>query len=354
GVDGAASEDLAVGVDDALPADPTSAASVPDEASSKLGGGASGEYLLPVAVANAGVGGAADVALMGAIGAAAVVGPSGDEPHDVQVPSGEADASPAVADEPSVSVVGKTSPHGKTEALGDDGVVAPPSLPVGVSTSVGGDALPDAVVASGEVSALPDGSGATGSAREGSTAEVVIPVSPGVDTESPDGPGSVGAAPDVSVSASPAAVAAGLDATSGKSVAEAPAPGGGFAPEVSDDSAVPPASGVSDAGEGVELQGGTAVLPEDIAGGANDDHEPWADSTGQMAAIRDTLTTPSPVIEVGASNPAAAAAAAADVPPGDASATVPPDMGDVEGGDAPPVAGLAAASSDAAAVGDDE
>ncbi|CAM9343663.1 unnamed protein product [Ectocarpus sp. 13 AM-2016] len=344
--------DLAVGVDDAPPADPTSAASVPDEASFKLGGGASGEYLLPVAVANAGVSGAADVASMGTIGAAAVVGLSGDEPHHVQVPSGGADASPAVADEPSVSVVGKTSPHGKTEALGDDdGAVAPPSLPGGVATSVGGDALPDSVVVSGEVSMLPEGNGATGSAPEGSTAEVVIPVSPGVDTESPDRPGSVSAAPDVSVSASPATVAAGLDATSGNSVAEAPAPGGGFAPEVSDDSAVPPASGVSRAGEGVELVGGTAVLPEDIAGGANDDHEPSADSTGQMAAIRDTPTTPSSVIEFSASDPAAAAA---DVPPGDASATMPPDMGDVEGGDAPPVAGVAAASSDAAAVGDDE
>ncbi|CAM9963673.1 unnamed protein product, partial [Ectocarpus sp. 8 AP-2014] len=266
GVEGAASEDLAVGVDHAPPVDPTSAASGPDEASSKLGGGASGEDFLPVAVADAGVGGTADVALLGANGAAPVVGPSGDEAHDIEVPSGGVDASPSVADEPSVSVLGKTSPHGKTEALGDDGVVAPPSLPGGVSTSVGGDALPDAVVASGEVSAPPDGSGASGSAPEGSTAEVVIPVSPGVDTESPDGPGSVGAAPDVSVSASPAAVAAGLDATSGNSVAEAPAPGGGSAPEVSDDSAVPPASGVSGAGEGVELPGGTAVLPVDVSG----------------------------------------------------------------------------------------
>ncbi|CAM9943490.1 unnamed protein product, partial [Ectocarpus sp. 4 AP-2014] len=354
GVDGAASEDLAVGVDDAPRADPTSVASVPDEASSKLAGGASGEYLLSVAVANAGVGGATDVALLGANGAAAAVGPSGDEPRDVEVASGGVDASPSVADEPSVSVVRKTLPHGKTEALGDDGVVAPPSLPGGVSTSVGGDAPPDAVVASGEVSALPDGSGATGSAPEGSTAEVVIPVCPGVDTKSPDGPGSVGAAPEVSVSASPAAVAAGLDVTSGNSVAETPAPGGGSAPEISDDSTVPPASGVSGAREGVELLGGTAVLPEDVAGGANDNHEPSVDTTGQMAAIRDTLTTPSSVIEVSASDPAGAAAAAADVPPGDASATMPPDMGDVEGGDAPPVAGLAAASSDAAAVGDDE
>ncbi|CAB1097414.1 unnamed protein product [Ectocarpus sp. CCAP 1310/34] len=352
GADGAASVDPAVGVDDAPPPDPTSAASVPDEASSELGGGASGEHLLPVAVANAGVGGAADVALLGANGAAAVVGPSGDEPHDVEVPSGGVDASPSVADEPSVSVVGKTSPHRKTQALGDDGVVAPPSLPGGVSTSVGGDAPPDAVGASGEVSALPHGSGATRSAPEGSITEVVIPVSPGVDTESPDGPGSVGAAPDVSVSASPAVVAAGLDATSGNSVAEAPAPGVGSVPEVSDYSAVPPDSSVSSAGEGVELPGETAVLPEHVAGGAVDDHEPSADSTGQMAAIRDTLTTPSSVVEVSASDPAAAAAA--DVPSGDASATMPPDMNDVEGGDAPPVAGLAAASSDAAAVGDDK
>lgn len=84
GVDGAASEDLAVGVDDAPPADPTSAASVPDKASSKLGEGAPDEDLLPVAVANAGAG-AADVALLGANGAAAVVGLSSDEPRDVEV-----------------------------------------------------------------------------------------------------------------------------------------------------------------------------------------------------------------------------------------------------------------------------
>lgn len=169
------------------------------------------------------------------------------------------------------------------QALSDDGVVAPPSLPGGVSTSVGGDALPDAVVASGEVSALPDGSGATGSAPEGSTAEVVIPVSPGVDTESPDGPGSVCAAPDVSVSASPAAVAAGLDATSGTSVAEAPAPGGGSAPEVSNDYAVPPASGVSGAGDGVELPGGTAVLPEVVAG--ENAKEPCASPVGESCCL---------------------------------------------------------------------
>lgn len=156
------------------------------------------------------------------------------------------------------------------QASGDDGVVTAPALPGAVSPSVGGggDAMPDAVVvASGEVPVLSDTGGATGSAPEGSTAQDVIPVlPPDVVTESPGGPGSGGAAPDASVSTSPGAVAAGLDATTGDAVAKAPAPGVGSVPEVSDDSGVPRVGGMSGAGEGVELPGGTAAVSVDVTG----------------------------------------------------------------------------------------